>query len=190
MRVEIGRSLWITRTRYHYLLIVNFTSNRFGENKKMIPSVTGKYFQSCLLKWKKKLWKENSYKCASLNERYGKPTKSSKNLKFHVPHARCKAKETYLEKIAPFVDLSDVSISPLAAPTRRHDNTVLVWFLDTGASKETTIEGCDFRYMIKLSYHSLLERKKHKYSFQLTFVLWCSIDACHERNLEWWDRVS
>ena len=48
--VEIGRSLWITRTRYYYLLIVNFTSHRFGENKKMIPSVTGKYFQSCLLK--------------------------------------------------------------------------------------------------------------------------------------------
>ena len=97
---------------------------------------------------KKKLWKENSYKCASLNESYGKPTKSSKNLKFLVSHTRCKTKETYLEKITPFVDLSDVSISPLATPTRRHDNTVLVWFVDTGASKETTIEGCDFKYIL------------------------------------------
>ena len=92
--------------------------------------------------------KRNSYKCASLNERYGKPTKSSKNLKFLVPRTRCNTKETYLEKITPFMDLSDVSISPLAAPTRRHDNTVLVWFVDTGASKETTIEGCDFKYIL------------------------------------------
>lgn len=140
----------------------------FVDNKNKIPLLTyrklyfsqvwGKQENDSVRHWKilpelspemkKKLWKENSYKCASLNKRYGKPTKSSKNLKFHVRHARCKAKETYLEKIAPFVDLSDVSISPLAAPTMRHDNIVLVWFVDTGASKETTIEGCDFRYML------------------------------------------
>lgn len=33
-----------------HLLIVHFTSYRFGKNKEMISSIAGKHFQSCLLK--------------------------------------------------------------------------------------------------------------------------------------------
>lgn len=42
----------LSKNMGEHLLLVYFASYRFRKNEEMISSITGEYFQSCLLEWK------------------------------------------------------------------------------------------------------------------------------------------